>query len=614
MRFILVCFLVLIYGASSHAQVVLTNVSQIGGVWHRAVLSDSAMPAQGGAAWFDYNNDGWYDLYLTGGEAPDVLYSNNGDGTFTDMSLIAGITILDNRQTNGVTSGDVNRDGWNDLFITTTKNFPNYLLLNNGDGTFSLASNWAGSEHAANSFSASFGDVDLDGWLDLYVCNWSRNMEVTTSGPIVSVDSESNYFYMNDGEGLLQSRAVELDIDDSLGCALGVMFTDYDNDNDQDIFVANDFGFFNGNSPNRMFRNNYPNLSFSEVSAGLGLDQEMNGMGVAKADLNEDGVLDYLVTNIRTDRLMISGFSGYDEEAVLRGIQNDSVWLQDLISRDWNVGWGAGFLDIDNDADEDLVVANGSLSYNFPHPTLDSNKLFLNDGHGGFTEASFASGFSDTYISRALAYCDYDLDGDLDVFVGITDSLTGVSTSFLYRNDTQVGDYLQVKATGVQNNPNGIGVKVLVYTDVLIQMREIGGESSFNSQHWQVAHFGVGGLHQIDSIQVVWPGGNSEWFYEIMTNQFIEVVEGQGILITGIDNVAENSVKTFPNPFSTSFSIHANDHGYYRLFDSKGNLVLSGNLKTGRTDVESNSIESGGYLLSVELSDGNIVTRKIIKQ
>jgi len=601
-------------GQFAFAQPILTEVAQSAGVTHHAIMCSFQMPAQGGAAWFDYNNDGWYDLYLTGGRVADALFRNNGDGTFTDKTVDAGINSIGNVFSDGVTTGDVNRDGWDDILVTTFKTAGNYLFLNNGDGTFSVQPNWAGAQDTANSFSATFADLNMDGWLDLYVCNWSRNMQVTINGPNVSVDSEANYYYENNGDGTFTERAENLGLDDPLGCALGVMVTDFDNDHDPDLFVANDFGFFIGNTPNRMFRNDFPQESFVEVSNDLGLDIGMNGMGVAKTDVNGDGVFDYYTTDIFDDKLMVSSLSGYEDELIDRGLKNDSVWLQDFSNKHWKVGWGTGFLDIDNDMDEDLMTANGSLRYDYPWPSLDSNKLFLNDGNGEFVDISLATGVADTYVSRALAYCDYDLDGDLDIFIGITDSIGGMTNSFLYRNDSPPQNWLEVKAVGVQNNTNGIGAKVVVYINGQSQMREIGGQSSFNSQHWHVAHFGLGNNQTVDSLQVIWYGGSIDRYYDLTANQFMEVIEGQG-LITGIGGINDTDVQVHPNPFSNEIIISGSSVLKLELFDAKGGLVYSLSEKIGATTTfDTSQLTAGKYLLRIELMNGQSVTRKVIKE
>lgn len=614
MRSALIITISILVGLSSYCQPVFTEVSQSVGIDHHGVMCDFEMPAQGGAAWFDYDNDGWYDLYLTGGSYHDALYRNNGNGTFTDQTTNAGLSIIQNMFTDGVTTGDFNRDGWNDLLVTTFRTAPNYLFLNNGNGTFTEVTNWAGAQDTANSFSSTFGDLNMDGWLDLFVCNWSRYMEVSINGANVSVDSEANFYYENNGDGTFTEKAQQIGVDDPLGCALGVIVTDFDNDHDPDLFVANDFGFFYGNSQNRMFQNNGSGQPFTEVSQPLGLNIGMNGMGVSRTDVNSDGIFDYYITNIRDDKFMISNLTGYEDGLVNAGLHNDSVWLQNLAMRHWKVGWGVGFLDVDNDMDEDLMLANGSLSYDYPHPALDSNKLFLNDGFGNFTDVSFETGVSDTYVSRALAYCDYDRDGDLDVFVGVSDSLGGMNKSFLYRNDSPQQNWLQVRAVGVQNNTNGIGAKVMVYVNGQVMMREIGGESSFNSQHWQVAHFGLAQNQMVDSVDVVWYGGGLDRYYDVNANQMLEVVEGQG-LVTEISASSGGEIDIYPNPCLDHLTVTSGTISSVSMFDSQGKLVeLTVDGKFGNATFNVSHLAAGNYFLKLETKEGVTIIRKVVKR
>lgn len=594
------------------AQPVLTEGALLAGIDHNAQMCDFNMPAQGGAAWFDYDQDGWYDLYLTGGCGRDALYHNDG-GSFSDVTLDAGISFMWDKETDGVTTGDVNRDGFPDVLVTTFKTSPNFLLMNNGDGTFSPVQ-WEGSTDIANSFSASFGDLNLDGWLDLYVCNWSTDMEVTIDGPSISVDATANYFYVNNGDGTFSERAEQGGVDDTLGCSLGVLFTDLDNDQDSDILVANDFGYFNGNAPNQFFNNQYPLEAFSEESASYGLDVEMNGMGVAKADINLDGILEYYITNIRNDKLLVRGASGFQDEAVQRGIKSDSVWAQEMIEKIPSVGWGVAFMDLDNDMDEDLMVANGSLGYGAYLPALDSNKLYLNDGNGYFTNISRDAGVADTYVSRALAYCDFNLDGNLDVFVGITDEMDGTVKSMLYKNVSPPQNWLQVRCRGVQNNSEGIGALLRLYTDGVMQTREIGGESSFNSQNWNVAHFGLGGNEEVDSLQVYWPGGGIDRYYNPPTNVFMGVVEGGG-MVTGVDNVQEKNSDVYPNPFINTLSLKSQKMVSHILYDGKGAVVFAISTNLGEDQlIDTSSLSVGSYTLVSKGDGGDFVTRKLIKQ
>jgi hypothetical protein len=598
---------------ASVAQPILVEGSAVAGIDHLAIACDIDMPGQGGAAWFDYNQDGWYDLYLTGGCNRDALYKNNGDGSFSDVTEDAGLNVLSLIETDGVTTGDVNRDGFPDILVTTFKSASNYLLINNGDGTF-ISGQWAGVADTANSFSAAFGDFNMDSWLDLYVCNWSTNFQITVDGPIVSVDSKPNYFYQNNGNGTFTERAEQSAIGDSLGCALGVLFTDFDGDQDSDILIANDLGYFNGNSSNRLYLNQHPQNEFTEESSTWNLNLEMNGMGMAKSDIDLDGQFDYFITNIGNDKLMVHGLAGFEDQSIERGIKNDSVWVDDLSGKVPSVGWGAAFMDLDNDMDEDLMVANGSLGYGPFLPALDSNKLYLNDGTGNFTDISRETGVFDTYVSRALAYCDFNLDGNLDVFVGITDEQEGTRRSMLYKNLSPSQNWIQVKAVGTQSNLEGIGAVIRVYTHGVVQTREIGGESSFNSQHWRVAHFGLGTHTEIDSIEVYWLGGDMDSHYDPQINQMITLTQGDGT-VTGSTDPTKDELSVYPNPFLDAIQLNTKKGSQYQLLDAKGALVLSFTAEKDEVHrINTAILVSGSYLLVSTDSGGNIVTRRLVKQ
>ncbi|MEX2589051.1 MAG: VCBS repeat-containing protein, partial [Chitinophagales bacterium] len=214
---------------NAFGQASFPEVSAQLGVQHVAVFSDSIYTPQGGAAWLDFNNDHNLDLYLTGGANPDALYKNNGDGTFTDVTISAGVDVLSASNTMGVVSGDIDNDGYNDLFITTVSSDQNFLLYNNGDGTFTDISMDAGVSGGGNSSSAAFGDYNLDGLLDLYVVNWCVDIyfPFDTSDTFPTIQ---NYFYINNGDLTFTESSKALGVDVEGGCSLGVLFTDYDND------------------------------------------------------------------------------------------------------------------------------------------------------------------------------------------------------------------------------------------------------------------------------------------------------------------------------------------------------------------------------------------------
>ncbi|MBL4586928.1 MAG: VCBS repeat-containing protein [Flavobacteriales bacterium] len=389
------------------------EVSLSAGVNHRAVFSDTIFAAQGGVAWFDYNMDGNEDLYLTGGDVADALYENNGYGGFVDVTASAGLSMMDESvKTMGVISGDIDNDGYRELFITTEDASTNHLLYNNGDGTFTDISVSAGVNGGGNSASAAFGDYDLDGDLDLYVTNWC--VEMLDAETIDTFPSIKNYLYRNNGDLTFTEVSEDFGVADANGCSLGVMFTDFDNDRDVDLMIANDFGYLLGNNENCLFRCEYPGAGFVDVSEQTSFNFGINGMGMAQGDYDEDGDLDYYISNVGNDLLLRNNGSSFSNMTSNAGLENETVQTLDQSGWANTFGWGCGFFDFDNDSYLDLFVANGDLSFKGPaRPSLDANKLYLNNGNATFTDVSTLAGVADTYMSRGFACSDYDNDGDM---------------------------------------------------------------------------------------------------------------------------------------------------------------------------------------------------------
>jgi hypothetical protein len=266
----------------------------------------------GGVTWFDYNNDGWSDVYFTGCRIGDVLFENNGDGTFSDVTVNAGLKTTANFNTLGVIHGDVNNDGHEDLFITvwdeaaTNLLARNILFLNNGDGTYSDISVSAGITDASFSTSAVFLDVNLDSYLDIYVLNYMEEAGVILDedGNTIGFDHTcyADYLYINNGD-LTFTESSDAYGFSSLACGLSISSNDVDKDGDPDLLIANDFGEFL--TPNELFINNYPDPSFTEVGEETGWDIGLYGMGVAGGDIDNDLDLDYYITNLGSNALLL---------------------------------------------------------------------------------------------------------------------------------------------------------------------------------------------------------------------------------------------------------------------------------------------------------------------
>jgi hypothetical protein len=477
----------------------------------------------GGAAFFDFDKDGYPDLYLTSGTKADKLYRNKGDGTFRDVTKRAGLSFMKEFTTVGVVTGDIDNDGHRDIFVTTADGFPNVLLRNNGDGTFTDISERAGITGTVWSSAAAFGDYDLDGFLDLYVANYAtyddEPYEEHLTGGI------ENQLYRNRGDNTFEEVAVATGVNNPNGLTLGVAFTDIDGDGDLDLYVANDFGYLF--EPNALFQNEWPEAVFTDISGASGTAAEINGMGIAVADYDEDGDFDYYVTNIGGNLLHgNTGKGTFDNMAQARGV-DDSL----------STSWGTAFLDYDNDTHLDLLFANGRVlpRYNmadFRHVARllnkHENRLFKGDGKGNLIEVSEEVGIADTTRGRGLAVADVDNDGDLDFFVAVVAHSPRIRVrSLLYRNDGgNTTNWLRVRLEGTNSNKDGVGSLVTVVAGGRRWLRQIDGGSSYLSHSSTVAHFGLGTLTQADSVIVRWPGGGQDVVTAVTANQTLHIVEG----------------------------------------------------------------------------------------
>lgn len=522
----------------------------------------------GGGAFFDYDLDGHLDIYIAGGEDRDRLYKNNGNGTFTDMSLMAGLDSTATVYTHGIVTGDIDNDGDRDLYLTTwdMNNVQaysrNYLYENNGDGTFTDISESAGI-HLDSTWStaATFLDYNLDGYLDIYVVNYVEYVAFlrdSLTNEINGFDHTCfpNYFYINNGDNTFTEQAVAYGLDD-IGCGLAVAATDYDSDGDTDIMVANDFGEWV--VPNKLYRNDYPMDGFSDVSAASSADVGIYGMGVAIGDYNEDGHLDYYITNLGSNALLQSQGDGtFVEFAAAADVLNTSY--ESLLV----TSWGTAFFDYDNNTSLDLGVTNGYVpAAEFIGTTnLDPNKMYNNNGDGTFSDVSESLGLADENVGRGMAIGDYDNDGDVDILVmNLSVFVTDNPLVNLYRNDTGGNNnWSKVYLEGTNSNRDAFGAQVRLFADGRSFIREIGGGSSHASQNESVAHFGLGTIAEIDSIIVQWPGGFTEAICNPPVNQTLNLIEGQGLgfcMTTGMHNLNDLGfgLEVSPNPVTDESTI-----------------------------------------------------------
>jgi len=459
-----------------------------------------------------------------------VLYLNNGDGSFKNIYEQSGLSISKNFVTQGAVSADVNRDGFRDLFITTINTedgsqviprAKNLLFLNNGDSTFRDVSQEFGLADL-NSFSTgpSFGDVNADGYPDLFIGNYFQEFRgklgVLKDATIVSAnETAKSYLLINKGGKYFENEYEDYGLGHK-GFGFGALFTDYDNDGDQDLLVNQDFGY--KAVPNFLYENLYPKDKFRDVSKETGMDLKINAMGSAVGDFDNDGLLDYFVTNIKFNWFMQN--KGAGKLFVDRA--------KELNTYNLAISWGANFADFDHDGDLDLFVSNGDLN---PNCTPMPGFYFENE-NASFTEKARFMGIDDYGVSRGSVTFDLENDGDLDLLIVNQKPILDYpvpSTTRLFRNDAAKGNWCKVKLVGTDAERNGIGSRVELIANGKRMIREIdGGGSSHLSQNSSIAHFGLGNAEKIDSVKVSWIGGNVQVIMNPGVNQLVTITEIEG--------------------------------------------------------------------------------------
>jgi hypothetical protein len=521
-------------------------------VWGGVDEKNYIIEAKGsGIAFFDYDQDGWLDIYLTNGtrlntdwppgHAPTThLYHNNRDGTFTDVTAKSGIGRT-GWQT-GVCVGDFDNDGWDDLFCTFWGH--NILFHNNGDGTFTDVTKQAGlrKDKVRWGSGCTWLDYDRDGFLDLFVANYIMLdiSKVPSPGqteycqykgvPVMcgprGLPGGMNILYHNNGDGTFSDVSEKAGIL-KVGPRYSITAVSYDFDNDgwPDIYVAVD------SEPSILFRNNHDG-TFKDVAVMTGCayseaGHEQAGMGVAVGDYDCDGWLDIFKTNFSDDTSNLYHNDGDGTFTEVTYAARVNVDTQD-------VKWGCGFIDYDNDGWPDILQANGHVypsidQHNVGQTFLEPRIVYRNLGNGKFQDVSkgMGPGIPARHSSRGCAFGDYDNDGDIDVVVNNMNEIPS-----LLRNDGgNNNNWIKVKLIGTRCNRTAIGARVRVVTGKHSQMDEVHSGTSVMSQNDLRLHFGIGQAKKIDSLEVKWPTTQKiETFSDLDPNQILIIKEGSGIL------------------------------------------------------------------------------------
>lgn len=526
-KMILITIIVTVTAVSTSAQVRFQDITSDAGIQHQFIVYEGMFG--GGACAFDLNNDGFEDVFITGGMADDVLYLNKGNGTFQNIFDGSGLTDTRNFVTQGVASADVNKDGWVDLYITTitTKDSSqviprakNLLFLNNGNATFRNATREFGLDDLISfSTGASFGDFNADGYPDLYVGNYFFGYEGTLSAindaTIVNASQTTKgYLLQNIGGKYFENVYTDYNLKHK-GFGFGAVFTDFNNDSNQDLLINHDFGY--KASPNLLLVNEYPDKTFTDVSREKDMNLGINAMGTAIGDYNNDGWFDYYVTNIRFNRFMVS--QGEDKPFIDKA--------KDLGLGYVSISWGANLADFDHDTDLDLFVANGDLN---PNDVPMADYYFENTANT-FKEIAPKTGVNDYGVGRGSIVFDMDNDGDLDLLVVNQKPLLDYpvkSETRLYRNELSGGNWIKIALKGITSEAHGIGSRVTVIAGGKKMMREIDGGSSHLSQNSTIAHFGLGSATTVDSVIVTWVGGKKQILTLVNANALVTIEEQPG--------------------------------------------------------------------------------------
>ena len=536
--------------SSPHTPVTFGDVADSAGISFRH--DNAASPEKylietmgSGCGWIDYNQDGLPDLYLVNGAATRVyaprhplrsaLYGNNGDGTFTDVTLKAGVGA-EGLFGMGVAVGDYDNDGFPDLLVLGYGRC--ILYHNNGDGTFTDVTSRAGVQNAGRwASSAAWFDFDNDGKLDLVIANyvdWSpeRNFYCGDTGPGMrsychpdDFHGEPPSLYRNNGDGTFTDVSKSSGVGLKGGNGLGVVTFDYDNDGWQDIFIAND------HMPNFLFHNNRDG-TFREVGyvAGVAVSADGQfeaGMGTDAADTTGSGRLDLIVGHLDMQLARVYQNMGDQtfEDATLRSKLSYSTYHMST--------FGTRFMDYDNDGWSDLFMANGHVLDNIERYHSDTKyaepkMMFRNTGHGVFENVSNDLGpdFQLPRVSRGAAIGDFDNDGDLDILVN---NLGGAPQ--LLRNDGgNANHWLEILLIGTKSNRDGVGARVKVSAGNLVLYDQRKGGMSYQSAQDPRLHFGLGQNSSIDSIEIAWPSGMNTKLSNIKADQILAIKEGTGIV------------------------------------------------------------------------------------
>ena len=526
-----------------------------------------------GITFFDYDNDGWDDITVASAEGEPIYFLKNINGNFVSQTLNISDNNARNKQVNWV---DIDNDGDNDLFITSD---------NSGIRLFENLGNMIMSEITSTSgmlsdnfpyYGASWGDYNNDGFLDIFLS-------------IRDVDIPS-ILYKNNGDNTFTLANIEAGLLTDGFMSFCSVFIDYDNDGDQDIYVSNDKIY----NPNLLYRNNGDG-TFTEVGQESNTDLYIDAMTTTVGDINNDGWFDIYVTNDNDDSvLLLNNADGtFSDTTSLYGVSFNSI------------GWGALFLDADNDTDIDLYVSGETDG---SYPQYLSSAFYENQNGNSFqlNNSAIPNDFAESYSN---ATGDINNDGFPDIIVNNINH----ENIFVWYNKSNNGkNWLKVKLEGTTSNRNGIGSFIEISVDGNKQYRYTCLGEGYLSQNSATQHFGLGNQTMIDYIKVKWLSGTEDILYNVSVNQTLNILEGSSLSVNQFDN--SSAFTYYPNPVNNTLTLNAqNNIENVRMYNMLGQEVMNAQPQAVDSDLDMSSLETGTYFVQVTIASITKTVR-VVKQ
>lgn len=554
-------------------------------------VTDQVVATDGGDSrsvnWIDVEGDGDLDLYVSNGHSPaenNFMYLNQGNGSFTKVSDWA--IVQENGRSDGTSWGDVDNDGDLDVYIANWYNDQNLMYLNTGDGFERFTTSPLGTARGLSE-SCAWGDYDNDGDLDLYVAN---------SG---SSNGTPNFFFTNNGDGSF-TKEDNHPIVAARNFARVATWIDADGDGDLDLYVANESA-----TRNEFYRNNLVptgSATFEAVSDGAHVTSVRSSISASWADYDNDGDFDLFVANLEQDNELFRNDNG------------QFIAVADIVSQDGGLSFGSSWGDIDNDGDLDLFVANGWGT------GPQNNALYLNQlmesGSASFVKVTDSPIVSDGGWSYGSSFADYDEDGDLDLFVAKWMNSESENNA-LFRNLGNADHALQINFQGTISNRTAIGVIVCLKATIdgtqVKMTRQISGQDSYCGQNLRI-HFGLGSATSVEEIEVVWPSGIRQSFSNIASDQVLDIVESQSQAPT----LGSRWLTHLTRPeggFSTSLRLWNTDQQPHQFllhaYDSNGQFLTSETFEVGaqgRQNHDAATLFPGASWLNMDAPDSCLLT------